>query len=237
MTRKKRIAASVLLLLLFTLLASLPVLAAEGSVGETPTEGMLPIPEEQMHEEQSRGEDAAMSLTEEIMAYVTEHASGIVVALSALWAVFPKVGGLAVLIDVFKKIKSYFDDEHNKQSIYNVIAGNADAMSRFMNDVYPMVEEIARGEKTVSACVAELQSSAQEQKKLRAALLACRDATSLMAKEFCDLISISTTVSEKKKAELEGEWMNANKRIEAAVAEIVGESERAYDGETQGVAS
>ena len=42
-----------------------------------------------------------------------------------------------------------------------------------------------------------------------------------MAKEFSDLISISTTVSQKKKAEMEAAWMEAEAHLRTAVKEAL----------------
>lgn len=165
-------------------------------------------------------------------AWLSQNFSGLAVAIAALYAVFPKWGGIAALSKIIKSalvviaaFKKYMDDQSNPNSIYNVMARQGDAMSKFMNDLAPVLQRLQEG-------IAKVEAASKSQDKLSAVLLAVEEAEELMAKEFSDLISISTTISQKHKAELEEAFLKARAHLHVTVKEALGD-----DGEAKEAAA
>lgn len=167
----------------------------------------------------SRTESADASTAELLMDYFLSHLPGIITALTALYAFFPRVGGIAALVRALSGIKTYFDDESNKQSVYNVLSGSADAVSTFMNDVYPLLKRLEEECEALPQIGAYLTEKKEEAERLRAFLSLSVRATALMAKQFNDLISVSTTLTQKQKAAFEAEWLRENTALFAALSE------------------
>lgn len=227
----------IITLLIFILLLAVPLAAraaeaygpensaAEGvkAVGE----GTAPETEEPL----PAGEDAGENWFESAKAWCSQYAPSVAVGLAALYAILPKIGGVAMVLKgldkvtgLFALLKTYIADEKNENSIYNVLKRQGDTVTRFMNDMYPKIEAL---ESKLSA----LDAANMESGKLRAALLAVEESVELMAKEFSDLISISTTVSQKRKATMEEDFMRAKEHLHTTVKEALGNDGQ---GEAQG---
>ncbi|MBE6689844.1 MAG: hypothetical protein E7590_01000 [Ruminococcaceae bacterium] len=153
--------------------------------------------------------------------FVMENASGIIVSLFSLYMAFPKVGGIAALIAILRDVrlmmsalKKGIDDKSNPDSIGNKLSLQGDAWVRFMNDLAPKLDALEEG-------LAELKASRISAERQRAALLAVEEGVELMAKEFNDLISISTGISAKQKANMEEEFMVAKAHLHLAVKEAL----------------
>lgn len=164
------------------------------------------------------------------MEWVAENYSGLAVALAALWAVIPKVGGIAMLVRMLAKVaalftvlKKYIDDEGNENSIYNVMKRQGQTIAAFMNDMAPLLQELREGKLSTDELKAELLAARDVIAKQQGFFLAVEEAVELMAAEFNDLISISTTISAKKKAELEQKWLDAEAHLRNAVKEATNE--------------
>jgi hypothetical protein len=89
-----------------------------------------------------------------------------------------------------------------------------------MNNVAPILEQVEES-------LVRIESASTAQERQNAVMLAVEEAVELMANEFSDLISISTTISAKKKAEMEDAFMKAKAHLNATVKEAtnVGETE------------
>jgi hypothetical protein len=197
-----------------------------------PDEGEGAITGDVIGEGTVNADSAEQSWFAEVKTWAAENFSGLAVALAAIWAVIPKVGGIAVLIKWFAKIaalfaalKTYIDDQGNENSIYNVMKRQGDAISKFMNDMAPALETLTEDKKATEELTQRLAAAMALVTKQRGMFLAIEEAVELMAAEFSDLISISTTISQKKKAELEQKWMDAEARLRAAVKEAAGNDE------------
>ena len=165
---------------------------------------------------------AEQDIFREAMAFISAHFSGIITALAALYAVFPKWGGIAALLRVMQSLSAviqrfgaYVDDTKNENSIYNVLCRQGERMDAFMGELSPVLTQLHES-------VTALRDGAVTEEKLRAVLLALEEGQELMAKEFSDLISISTTVPQKHKAELEEAFLRARAHLRESVREATG---------------
>lgn len=216
-----------LLALLLVMILPVAVYAAEGE--------NQPVEEAEVSDAVTDGADAETPAGKEYASetwvdgakkWIAENFAGIMTALAALYAVFPKYGGIAALLGVMRStratinsVRRYMDDTNNENSIYNTLKKHGDTLSRFLNDIAPVLEKLEEG-------LTDLEASRASQDKLKAALLAVEAGQALMAKQFSDLISISTTIPQKKKAELEAAWMEADAQLREAVKEAVDDGEK-----------
>jgi hypothetical protein len=219
-------------------LAACLVLPGFGVAAQVPdtTEPSLAVREEDAAEVQENAaevqEDAAEvqeDATEvqedffvEAKDFIAAHFAGIVTALAALYAVFPKWGGIAAILRVMQSLScvlqrfgAYVDDAKNENSIYNVLCRQGERIGAFVEELTPVLEELRAG-------VARLDRGADAEEKLRAVLLALEEGQELMANEFSDLISISTTVPQKHKAQLEEAFLRAKAHLHECVKEATG---------------
>lgn len=225
-----------MVIVLLVVALTLAVSAQEGEI--SPTEGDTAKGEETLTEgeESATGQDyAGENLFSEVMNWASEHFSGIILSLGAIWAVLPKIGGVAKLkgllttvVAALLAMKSYMDDEKNPKSVYNVLKRQGDAISKFMNTMAPYLERLDREGDTVKEIGEALAAFNGELRKIRAVLIAEEESHELEAKVFNDLISISTTVSEKQKAEMERQWMEGASKVKKAVEEAI-----SSDGQNQ----
>lgn len=155
---------------------------------------------------------AEKSIAQQAADWLGANFEKIIVALASLYAVFPKVGLIPLLMSAINKFKQYIDDKNNPNSIYNVLSANATTVSKFMTDFAPIIEEMKSGNASVAETLKKVQA---EKEQANAALLACQQSMRLMAKELNDLISCSTTISAKTKAQIETEWREEETRIAA----------------------
>ena len=147
------------------------------------------------------------------------HFSDIAVAAAALWLAFPKWGGVAVLIRLLRHIRTYFDDAGNSGSVYNVLAANADAISRFMNDAAPLLSDLREGREALEKAQAALAESEELTAEQTALLASARRSLSLLASELCRVISALPDTDEATRA-----------RFAALTAAVTGE---AAEGEAE----
>lgn len=168
--------------------------------------------------------------------WVGENFSGLTVALAAIWAVIPKVGGVSMVLKALRKIallfaalKTYIDDANNENSLYNVMKRQGDKLSQFMNDMAPLMEKLELDKRATVKLTEELELALTRIDKMGGVLGAVEESLELMASEFSDLISISTTISHKKKAEMEAAWLAKIEHLRNTVKEATndGQSEKA----------
>ena len=162
--------------------------------------------------EQTAEDTPAKSVAQQAADWLGANFDKIIVALASLYAVFPKVGAIPLLMNAINKFKQYIDDKSNPNSIYNVLSANATTISKFMTDFAPIIEEMKNGNASVAETLKKVQA---EKEQANAALLACQQSMRLMAKELNDLISCSTTISAKTKAQIETEWRQEETKIAA----------------------
>lgn len=152
------------------------------------------------------------SLAEQALDWISENVEKVVLIFASIYAVFPKVGLLPILISALKKLKNYFDDRNNPNSVYNILSANATTISRFMTDFAPLIEDMKSGNANVFETLEKVK---EERERANAVISACQSSIRLMAKELNDLISASTTLSAKTKAQIEQEWMEKDAEISA----------------------
>lgn len=157
-------------------------------------------------------ENPEKSVAQQASDWIGANFEKIIVALSALYAVFPKFGLIPLLMSAINKFKQYIDDKNNPNSIYNVLSANATTISKFMTDFAPIIDEMKEGNASVAETLKKVQA---EKEQANAALIACQQSMRLMAKELNDLVSCSTTISAKTKARLETEWREEDCKISA----------------------
>lgn len=215
-----------IVLLAAVLLMALPIVACATTEGGeiAATEGVEiagPVLDGGAEENAAGEEYASEGWFYEAKEWLSANFSGIITAIAALYAVFPKWGGIAALLKgvrsvaaVISAFKKYMDDQNNPDSIYNVMKRQGNTLSSFMNDLAPVLASLEAG-------LAKIEAASQSQDKLRAVLLAVEEAEELMAKEFSDLISISTTISQKHKAELEEAFLKAKEHLRETVKEAL----------------
>ncbi len=166
----------------------------------------------------------------EAKEWLAANFSGVTIVLAAIYALLPKYGGVAAILKVVRSVsagltalKEYMDDKKNPNSIYNVLSRQGDVLKKFMNDLAPVLERLDLG-------IAKIDQAATSQDKLRAVLLAVEEGEELMAKEFSDLLSCSTTISQKHKAAFEESYLAARNHLKVAVKEALdddGQKEKA----------
>lgn len=218
--------------MVFALLLTFVLVVGATEVENAATEGgeVVTAPVEGASGENAADENyASENWFVEVKAWIAENFSGLVVALAALYAIFPKWGGLWVVVRALKKVASlftalkvYIDDEQNKNSIYNVLKRQGDTMTKFMNDMAPALNTLRRDKESTEALKKELMEAKRMIELQKSVFLAVEEAVELMAAEFNDLISISTTVSQKKKTELEQKWLDAEEHLRKSVKEATG---------------
>ena len=81
-----------------------------------------------------------------------------------------------------------------------------------MNDISPIIEDIKAGNKNAKEV---FDAVLAEKEKANATISACQQSIILMAKQLNDLISCSTTISAKTKAQFENEWLEEIKKVNA----------------------
>lgn len=210
-----------IVLLVAVLIAMLP-LAAYATTEIAPVEGedvtgaVIDTPVE---ENALEGTETDEGWFYEAKEWCAVNFSGIITVLAAIYALLPKYGGVAAILKVVREVsgglkafKQYMDDKNNPNSIYNVMARQGDAISKFMNDIAPVLEKLKVG-------LEKIDRAATSQDKLRAVLFAVEECNELMAKEFSDLLSCSTTISQKHKAEFEESYLEARQHLKASVKE------------------
>lgn len=161
--------------------------------------------------------------TEQAAQYLAEMWPAILTALAAVYAAFPKWGGIALLYKAFKKIQSYFDDKNNVKSVYNVLSANSDMISRFLNDIYPVLAELKDQGITLKDLVDKVRGDADLQTKLIGFIKAANETAKVNAKTVQYLLEVSPNVNEKRRAEIMADITieqrnadNALKLLEAA---------------------
>ena len=164
--------------------------------------------------------------------WVGENFSGLAVALAAIWAVLPKVGGVPMVLKLLRKIvvmfaalKAYMDDANNENSLYNVMKRQGDKLSQFMNDMAPLMEKLELDKQATVKLSDDLEKALGRIDKMGGVLGAVEESLELMASEFSDLISISTTISHKKKAEMEAAWLAKIEHLRNTVKEATNDGQ------------
>lgn len=164
--------------------------------------------------------------------WVGENFSGLAVALAAIWAVIPKVGGVSMITKSLRKIvalfvalKTYIDDANNENSLYNVMKRQGDKLSQFMNDMAPLMEKLELDKQATVKLSEDLELALARIGKMGGVLGAVEESLELMASEFSDLISISTTISHKKKAEMEAAWIAKIEHLRNTVKEATNDGQ------------
>lgn len=164
--------------------------------------------------------------------WVGENLSGLAVALAAIWAVIPKVGGVSMvtkslrkIVALFVALKTYIDDANNENSLYNVMKRQGDKLSQFMNDMAPLMEKLELDKQATVKLSADLELALARIGKMGGVLGAVEESLELMASEFSDLISISTTISHKKKAEMEAAWIAKIEHLRNTVKEATNDGQ------------
>jgi len=148
----------------------------------------------------AEAETAEPSAAERLADFLLPHLSDIAVALAALWLAFPKWGGVAVVTKLLRRIHTYFDDANNSRSVYNLLAANADAVSRFMNDAAPLLADLREGRealKQAEAALIESEALTAEQKEL---LTAAHDTLALFAAELWRVVAELPSTDEATRA-------------------------------------
>lgn len=233
---KKCIAVFMVFALLMVLVLSVGAAAENEAV--LPDEGEGAITGDVIGEGTVNADSAEQSWFAEVKTWVAENFSGLAVALAALYTVFPKWGGLWVAVGALKKVaalfaalKAYIDDVNNENSIYNVLKRQGNSLKAFMNDMAPLLEKLELDKQATVKLESTLEKALLRVEKMGGALGAVEEALELMASEFSDLISISTTVSQKRKAEMEADWMDKIEHLRNTVKEAAyveqGEKENA----------
>ena len=159
----------------------------------------------------------------EAKEWVISNFSGIITVIVGIYAMFPKYGGIAALIKVVRNVsvalaalKKYIDDKNNPDSLYNILDRMGKNLSTFLSDTAPVLDRLEES-------IEKIYRASLSQEKLRAALLAVEAGEELMAKEFSDLLSCSTTISQKHKAEFEEAYLSAKAQLKEAVKEAIGD--------------
>ena len=156
-------------------------------------------------------ESEEKSIAEQAGEWIAKYSEKIVVIIAAVYAVFPKFGLLPILINAISKINSHFN-KNDPESFQNILIANANTISAFMNDISPIIEDIKAGNKNAKEV---FDAVLAEKEKANAAISACQQSIILMAKQLNDLISCSTTISAKTKAQFENEWLEEIKKVNA----------------------
>ena len=164
--------------------------------------------------------------------WVSKNFSGLAVALVAIWSVIPKVGGVPMILKALRKIvvlfaalKAYIDDANNENSLYNVLKRQGDKLSQFMNDMAPLMEKLELDKQATIKLTKDLELALVRIGKMGGVLGAVEESLELMASEFSDLISISTTISHKKKAEMESAWLAKIEHLRNTVKEATNDGQ------------
>ena len=220
---KKYLIALIALLLLI----ALPVTALAAEAMEAENADLPPAENANTSAEPPSAEGAvAESFFTQAKEWLAEHGSGLIVSLVSLYMACPKIGGVAAILKVVREmrgfledLKKYLNDKKNPDSLGNKISAQGDVWVRFMNELMPKMEALERG---LALMEQNLVSGAQ----WRNALLAVEESVELMAKEFNDLISISTTVSPKQKAIMEADFMAAKEHLHQTVKGALGVDEQ-----------
>lgn len=203
-----------LILFVFVIASMLcvPAFAEDAAPIEAPVEAPAEAPVEAPVE--APAEEVAPSFADQAAAWVREYADKLIVIVTAIYAVFPKVGLLPILVNILGKLKSKFDDD-NPNAVHKVVAANASTISEFMTDIAPLLEEMRAYNVSAQEVLNKVLSDKERAEKVA---VACVEAMKLMGKELNDLVSCSTTISAKTKACIENEWRAANDKIEALLA-------------------
>ena len=197
--------------------------------GVEETAGASPRPTE----ESAAGEEyASDNWFAEVKDFVAEHFSGLAVSLSALYMIIPKVGGVSLILKAVKalialmsSLKLLLSDKENPDSVMNTLNRIGDKLCTFMADTAPTLEKLATALDTVQALIEELKTGKVTEEKVKNALLAVEEGEELMAQLFSDLISISTTIPHKTKAEMEEKWLVAKAHLHATVKEALNDGQ------------
>ncbi len=224
-------------LVVFLLLLALPltVYAAEAATPETgenaatETTALAGDGIASADNESAAGEEyASDNWFTEAKEWVSEHFSGLAVALSALYMIVPKVGGVSLILKAIKTLialmsalKLLLNDKENPDSVMNTLNRIGDKLCTFMADTAPSLEKLAAGFDSVHKLIDELKTGKVTEEKIKNALLAVEEGEELMAQLFSDLISISTTIPHKVKAEMEEKWLVAKAHLHATVKEAL----------------
>ena len=171
---------------------------------------------------------------ESAKAWVLENLSGIVLSVFGIYLAIPKVGGIAMvksllltLATLVGAVKKYIDDEKNPNSLVNKLDKLGGLLVEYMNKQEQdgaVSQELMSEVRSALAGVCEKQRSDEQ---MRSVLLAVEEGLELMATEFSDLISISTTITQKKKAEYESEWMKRISHLRETVKGALEHDEQA----------
>lgn len=154
---------------------------------------------------------------EEAWNFVKENIASLTVMLSTIYLIFPKFGGVAKLLSYLRAFKLYMDDKNNKDSVYNVMARSATTISAFMKEASPILESLKSGNMTVTDLAEEMKRLASSD---RAILEANIEAIRLMAKQLNDFVGMSTTISAKRKAEIEDAWLEGDRKIAGLLSAV-----------------
>ena len=234
---KKCFAVFMVFALLLTLVLTVGAIEAENGAAEGGE--LVTAPVGGTSEENAADENyASENWFSGVKTWIAENFSGLAVALAALYAVFPKWGGLWVAVGALKKVEAWFaalkvyiDDVNNENSLYNVFKRQGNILSAFMNDMAPLLEKLEVDKQATVKLESTLQKALLRVEKMGGVLGAVEEALELMASEFSDLISISTTVSAKQKAQMEADWMAKIEHLRNTVKEAAyveqGEKENA----------
>lgn len=227
---KKCLVFFVICALLFTF-----VLAVGAEAENEATEGgeLVPAPVDGVSGENAAGENyASESWFAEAKEWISEHFSGLLVSLVALWTACPKIGGIALirkrvkgLTALVAAVKFVVADEKNEKSVLNTMKSMCMRFDEFTGKLAPVLENLQTRLSVIDDLAADLKAGKLTEEKLKNVLIAVEEGQELMAKEFNDLISTSTTISAKTKADMEAAFMAAREHLHATVKEAVNEQE------------
>lgn len=168
----------------------------------------------------------------EAKEWVSKYFSGFAVALAALYMIIPKVGGVSLILESLKKLNALFialkfllNDKENPDSVMNTLNRIGNKLCTFMADTAPTLEKLAGALDSVQKLIEELKTGKVTEENIKNALLAVEEGEELMAQLFSDLISISTTIPHKTKAEMEEKWLVAKAHLHATVKEALNDGQ------------
>lgn len=174
--------------------------------------------------EETQKEETAVAETEdngtwfdEAWDFVKQNCESIIVILSAIYVALPKYGGIAKLIALVKSVKYFFDDKNNKKSVYNVMAGTADAVTAFMTQYADKIDKLERFIPYLAQLEKFMGDSKEEKEQIITTVTALTTALDLIAKQCNTLVSISPNATARDKELFDEEWVRDRKKLNAAI--------------------
>ena len=178
---------------LLALLLAFPTAAQEGPAAQENG-----VAEE--YETAADGAQNSASPAATLADFILSHFADIAVTTAAVWLAFPKWGGVAVLVRLLRHIRTYFDDAGNSRSVYNLLAGNADAISRFMNDAAPLLADLREGRAALEQAGLLLRQNAELTEEQKALLQTAAGQLSALTEELWRLVAALPDTDEETRA-------------------------------------